>query len=296
MLIIGAGPVGVELAAEIANFIHEKGLNTIITLASSARGILPKLPRRAGEYAEKQLRKMGARVTCGRFVPKGHNSEGKTIFENSEAPASDKNETALVADLVIECTGARPLTVPDMLATAAGGWTQVRSTLQLEAMSHVFAAGDAISLSPAPGDEGSADHVVSKTAFVAEESGYIAARNVLTLIHARRTGTTQDMRHFPRDAFPFGALPCLYVVSLYKWDAVLCIGPLVICGGVAALMKTFVEYSNISAGRGNIVAHWVVGFSKTLGFLFAALITFVMPAIGNLGKSVRARVKRLVPR
>ncbi|KAK9822189.1 hypothetical protein WJX81_000294 [Elliptochloris bilobata] len=85
-----------------------------------------------------------------------------------------------------------------------------------------------------------------RTAFAAELSAGLAARNVM------RLASGQPLLRFPEDAC-HGArrLPKIAAVSLYKSDGVLQFNRLVLCGFPAVVTKWLVEYLQVRAARGS---------------------------------------------
>lgn len=67
VILVGAGLVGVELAAELAHFIP--GLRVV--LADLADRVLPALPARAQEYAKDWLESHGVELRLGQPLPRG---------------------------------------------------------------------------------------------------------------------------------------------------------------------------------------------------------------------------------
>ncbi|KAF2178686.1 FAD/NAD(P)-binding domain-containing protein [Zopfia rhizophila CBS 207.26] len=116
VVIGGAGPVGVETAGEIAEFLNGKpGLfasapknpKAKVTLISAENKMLPVLREAISKTAEKYLKRLGAEVVYNtKVVSTSTASEGegaKTIVQLSDGKTIE-------ADIYIDATGVRPNT------------------------------------------------------------------------------------------------------------------------------------------------------------------------------------------
>lgn len=279
MLILGAGPIGVELAAELICLVRSKSACTAkITLASSPRGVLPRFPQRAGTYARTWLERRGVHILMARLKPGLRLPGGRQQYQdNSDA------SVVVTPDLVFDCTGAK-----DNGATAAliagglcdasrlqrDGSLMVLDTLQLPEAPHIFVAGDASRVSGELDIDGLA---CEKTAYAAEESGKLAARNVTMLMRSDNLIRSQPRRLFryPHDAFPRGKFPRLFVVSLYKYHGILCLGPVVISGVLPCIIKFAIEVFGVSAAETDNIVALSFRFLERISYLLATLFTFI---------------------
>lgn len=286
--------VGVELAAELvervktSNRMHSASTfndKPEVVLATSSSALMPRLPRRAGQYAESFLRKRGVKVVVGRFhpVPRVGRSCGKPLVYQSEKDP----EARIAADIAFDCSGPRPSALGEPLrnfVSAAGassdinprsGVVRVQQTLQLRCSDNIFVSGDAgivdneLTLS----SEGGLN--CEKTGFAAGEAGGLAARNVLRLMDAgsENAAGPASLLRYPEDAFAGGAFPRLFIVSLGKWDGVVCIGPLVFGGVLAALAKVFVEKLSIRAYALHGLSSKILGAVEVLSFRFCTFLS-----------------------
>ena len=132
VLIIGGGPTGVELAAEIVADLPGKK----VTLVQAHSRLLPQLTEAASAAALTELTTMGVTVLLGAKVP----------------PGSSKTDGGqdVAADVVFDCTGSKPATA---WALAPGGHAGIKlnekgfivvsKALSLPDAPKVYALGDA---------------------------------------------------------------------------------------------------------------------------------------------------------
>lgn len=254
-----------ELAAEVSKLRQhgKKPVNTMII--TSKRGLLPRLPGAAGRYAARRLRKMNVATMHGRV------NQSLNLRNGEKKVSTDEGDT-ITADVVLDCTGASSAgkttaAIESLgLNTHENGTVIVKPTLQLphKDFQHVFVAGDAANV-PGELDFGSNGKRCEKTAYAAEASGLLAARNIEKLLKA----TNSLSKKYPENAFPLQRFPRLFVISLYKTDGILCIGPVVITGFVAATTKAMVEKLSIATARENMLAGRCFGIMEYLSFAMA---------------------------
>jgi NADH dehydrogenase FAD-containing subunit len=156
VLIVGAGLVGVELAAELA--VHGK---TKVTLVSSGPTLLERNEPKSQRYAEKFLRAHGVTLLFRELV----HAKGKGFITDSKKK--------LKADMAFFCTGLIPNS--SVLPKSVDDHKRVRVNefLQVEGMKNVFAPGDLNNV------------VVEKTAQNAEIQARLAVDNIKRLEHRR---------------------------------------------------------------------------------------------------------------
>lgn len=279
MLVIGAGPVGVELAAELAHFVTAAGASTEITLAASPRGVLPRLPPSAGQYARKKLIQSGVKIIFAR-LQKHSNTTPFTYVGEDIGSAGER--ISVVADIVFTCTGARcrgegSALVDGRLCRATDvrrdGAVRVTPSLQLPGHPHIFIAGDAAH-TPAE-EEQSGKPNCEKMAYAADGSGKLAALNICTLISS--SDHSVSLLRYPEDAYPFKQFPRVFVISLYKYDAIMCADALVITGVLPAATKWLLESMGVASARGNRLAFFGMFVMAHASFLLAKLVSFVFP-------------------
>ena len=141
VVIAGAGPVGVETAAEIREtFPHVK-----VTIVDGAKKLLDKAPSKFAGWAARALREKSVEVILNEFV---------TAPALGEQPNDRKVRTSggrtIEADVVIWAAGVKPVT--DFVAASwpsavqSNGQLRVDKFLRLEGHANLFVAGDVTNL------------------------------------------------------------------------------------------------------------------------------------------------------
>jgi NADH dehydrogenase FAD-containing subunit len=128
ILIIGGGPVGVELASEIAHAYPGKK----VTLADRQERLLPALPPAAGRKARRMLSRLDVEVVLGE------------VLEPGPSGFADSGGRRFAADLVISAIGIETTAIP-VLGIAAidrKGQLRVDRHLRVHGRENVFGAGD----------------------------------------------------------------------------------------------------------------------------------------------------------
>lgn len=224
VLVLGGGPVGVELAAEVAAAYPGKR----ITLLTSGGTLCPTLPARVGTVSATWLQNRGVRLV---FHARVTRVDGTTVHLS--------DNSTLSADVVYPCMGggspnshAVRLSFPDSLH--ASGRVIVDQALRVHGSNgRVFAMGDVMLL------PGSADLKLGHTA---ELNAEVAAENALRSGHgAARLA-----------AYPFGAVgadvpPRVFAVSLGEFSGTIAFNGLVISGVLAAVAKSVIEWTKVAA-------------------------------------------------
>lgn len=291
VLVVGAGPIGVELAAELIGLVGTE-TSPSITLAASPRGVLPRLPKRAGLYAKTWLTERGVRVIEARM-------KVSKVLENGYSEYSNAPDTSIVvsSDLVFECTGAqsnnatRALVEGDVCSAQSvqhDGSVKVLDTLQLPDAHHIFVVGDA---SRVEGELEMGGLACEKTAFAAEEAGKLAAQNVVALMRSESlmSGRPDRLRRYPHDAFPQRRFPRLFAVSLYKHHGVLCLGPFVITGVVPAGAKYAIELFGVPSAQASGALSFGFRAFEYLTYVLANLFAFLYALFDSIGRLFRRR-------
>ncbi|KAI7903461.1 uncharacterized protein BX663DRAFT_530691 [Cokeromyces recurvatus] len=132
ILCIGAGPVGVELAAEIAHRSPQKK----VTIVNSSEYVLSSAPAEIGKNAQKILEaKPSIRIIS--------NEMASEVDATKDVYETNKTHTRFTPDLVYHCVGITPNT--DFMESV---WLNERKQiivdeyLRIPGVEHVFAVGD----------------------------------------------------------------------------------------------------------------------------------------------------------
>ena len=139
VIVVGGGPTGVELVAEIAK--EFKGLTC--TLVTAGEILCPTMVAKAGKLIKSELEAMGVKVMTGTRMAKSATGSG---YGTKTEAGVELGEDALVFD----CTGSQPLTGwavapgghPALLLNE-GGAIIVTKELHVPGAPHIFALGDA---------------------------------------------------------------------------------------------------------------------------------------------------------
>lgn len=136
IVIGGAGPIGVELAGELAEAAEQNGSRVSITLISATERVLPMLKPCGSSAAEKLLKQKNIKVLTSTRVT-GAKASGETW-----AVSLDSGDT-LSADLYIPTTGVIPNSsfVPGQFLDH-DGWVKVDREMRVLAGENIYAAGD----------------------------------------------------------------------------------------------------------------------------------------------------------
>jgi NADH:ubiquinone reductase (H+-translocating) len=172
VLLIGAGPVGIELASEIAQYLNQlcgKGTASV-TLLNSDGELLPNLSPRFRHRVHRFLRAAGVRILNGHRVVRLHKC--KAILDN---------HSAIMADIIIWSGGVKPVSIKTTPNLKQERGIPVNSFLQHNTYNNVFAAGDCAGMAGVPW-----------LAQAAVQEGRAAAENIV-----------RSMRHKPLRPFTY---------------------------------------------------------------------------------------------
>ncbi|WP_410654802.1 NAD(P)/FAD-dependent oxidoreductase [Amycolatopsis sp. lyj-112] len=155
VLLLGAGPVGLELAGEIKAVWPDKA----VTIIDPAEGILPGFPDEFRAEVRRQLDELGVELLLGTSLaetPVSEPGQAKTFT------ASLSSGGEVTADLWFQCFGGAPHTayLDGGLATARrpDGQVEVTAELRLPGRERVFALGDITALPEAKLAKSAGDH------------------------------------------------------------------------------------------------------------------------------------------
>mmetsp|Transcript_38504 Transcript_38504/g.121329 ORF Transcript_38504/g.121329 Transcript_38504/m.121329 type:complete len:296 (-) Transcript_38504:914-1801(-) len=227
-LVVGAGLVGVELAAEIIAVYPSKR----VTLVYGTQDVCKELPPPARAYIRTWLKERGVIIKSDRRV---------SDFRGDECVLDDGQ--TLQAPLIYRCLGSYPRSDPlqeefeDKLDSR--GAIRVNSFLQVIGCSNVYAAGDVTV---------HAQHTEEKTGYTAEQNAKLAASNIVRDIEGK------ELLSYPDGLFGEGqATPTIFCVSLSKYDGVVIFNSLILTGKIAAVFKWLIEWTKVASMRGRPV-------------------------------------------
>jgi len=133
LLVLGGGPIGVELAQAFAH------LGSEVTLAEKESRLLPMADREASDLLTRRLAADGVRIETGLELEKVLWDDGKVMADSARG--------RMTADLLLVATGRRPDVEGLQLARAGVDHDQhgIRVDQKLKtSQDHIYAAGDVI--------------------------------------------------------------------------------------------------------------------------------------------------------
>lgn len=264
VVVVGAGPVGVEMAAAVAETFPGKK----VTLVCSGERVLDAFAVKASEIAAAWLLENGVTILYNeRVVDWGTATSESKGNANTAAAATAAGDsgTAVVTDkgtsltgLLFKCLGGKPntsafATNSPAIKLTSNGAILVESTLQVQGMPNILAAGDVCSTTE------------EKTANYADYAGMVAAANVKMLINGKEE---KELMKFPAGYFKGQEkLPFASGASLGKSNGVLQIGESDIQSGAAVgYMRAFFGKMIMGSVRGS----WIwVGMYNVIKIMFA---------------------------
>ena len=223
-IVVGGGPVGVELAAEIKAAYPKKR----VVLISRSERLCAALPPRVGEVCLRWLERHQVEVLCG-VSTSSIKEDGVTLTDGR----------SLRAAAVYNCCGGRPNSA--MLKRHFGsqldaaGRLLVNDHLQVDGHPHIFGMGDLI-------HHPASDEL--KLGHTAELNAHVVAHNVLAM---HEDGKAADLATYPQGAHRLNRSPQVYCVSLGKHSGALAFNGIVISGWPAAMMKWLLEWTKVAA-------------------------------------------------
>ncbi len=236
----GAGPAGVELAAEItclACQMEESGAlcNVKATIIEGGQGILPGFPPKVVEAAARRLKSLNVELATGNVIESVE--DGAVIL---------KNKRAVPFDILIWTGGTKAPTIAvssgDSLKTDPRGRIEVMKELaclptnpNLRVLKNVYAIGDIICFY----DEN--NRPIPAVVKAAIKQAEVAAANVIAGIEAEESGLkTAEQRVYHPRAYP-------YIIPLGGKYAVAKVGPFILKGFFAWVAKGLVEFGYLCA-------------------------------------------------
>lgn len=235
-IVVGGGPVGVELAAEIASSPARRR----VLLLTAGGSLCAALPAKVGRLAAEWLEARGVLVRFDARVERLGERGGSVVLEGGEVVGGGRST------VVFDCRGSgRPAvewlrsSLPASAFDAAGR-VVVSDTLQLPSAPRVYAIGDAAATADA-----------CKLAHTAELNAHLAARNVM------RQHRGEPLLTYPHGAVGADATPQIFAVSLGESQAILAFNGLVLSGSLAAFAKRMIEWSKVACAAERPVGVWI---------------------------------------
>ena len=218
VLIVGAGAVGVELAAEILERFRDKR----VTLVDKAPTVLAQFGKATVEYCTDWLLAHGCDLRLGIDLA--------SIDEHGCTAASGAR---IDAERVYTCVGAKPASARlrpffDGSMDARGALI-VDEHLRVVGHPHVFAMGDVMV---------HAQSNDAKLGHTAELNARLVCENLSALDAAKAYGRRTRLLRYPHD-ISGGATPLIYIISLGKYDASLGFNWLVVNGPPPSTPPTY---------------------------------------------------------
>ncbi|GBG32060.1 Apoptosis-inducing factor 2 [Hondaea fermentalgiana] len=249
IVIIGAGYVGVEWAAEIAEVYA--GTEKCITLIDRNNEVCHSLPAAARQHIQSWLESRGVDLLLGARVLNLNKSDQTVALQVGD----ESRPRTLRFDLCLECKGLRPNTdaLRPVFASALSGDGRICVNDELNVMSsdgvlkahNIFAVGDVVAHKASARWRG--------MALYAELQADIACANIVASLQDK------PARVFPSDVTHVDAaagIPVAQVVSLGRLDASLRLEDFVVNGFAAAWLKVVMEETKLLEAAGNPAGHY----------------------------------------
>lgn len=252
MLILGGGPVGVELAAEIATEYPTKR----ITIVDASETLCASFPVSASKHITQWLVSRGIKLVLGEWLD-SITDRGCTL----------KSGQTIEADVCYRCMGFRPNAsfLHNSFADQMNdkGSLMVEHTLQVKGHPTVFGMGD-VCLHPRSNE--------LKLGHTAELNAHLAAHN-LQEHHA-----SGRLLEYPHGVVHCGTSPKVYCISLGEYDGVLIFNSIVLYGVVggfiAAIVKWLLQWTKVAAAANRAVG---ILFWELADFMSIQISRWILP-------------------
>jgi len=298
VMIVGAGLVGVELAAEIAIVMPQ----VKVTLHSALPTILPGMDPRVIEYCHNFLARNGVEIKvnshfnvnsytpseteaffpCVGVTPSPmtfhesfvqHVESSGSSISRASASSSSRTEGARDRRLVVEPPAISSKSQEEIVKRAAElGIMLPNRRLLAQPSQHVmgftniFAVGDC-ALYPIP---------MPLMAFTSEAEGHAVARSIANL----ESGCSAVI--FPQDYFHCEQPPMLCCISLGPYDGAIIFNQTMIFGRIAAYGKDFIEFSKVASVRQNLIAELIWAVGDPAAFAMSAVYNSTLLRFGGV--------------
>ncbi|KAJ5596886.1 hypothetical protein VI817_003861 [Penicillium citrinum] len=190
IVIGGAGPIGLEVAGEIAEAAQQSGNKVSITLVSATDRVLPMLKPSASSSAANLLKKKQIKVITSTRV-EGVEESGEGASKTWTVSLS--NGEKLSADLYLPTTGSLPNNsfIPKHFLDE-DGWVKVDKEMRVPSTEGIYAVGDITNNS-------------MRLAFKTGEQAKIAGNNLKVDIAGKGTRQSYDQGESVMMVVPIGA-------------------------------------------------------------------------------------------
>jgi NADH dehydrogenase FAD-containing subunit len=211
IVIGGAGPIGIEVAGEIADAVKQSGNKVSITLVSATDRVLSMLKPSASSTAEKMLKKLNVKVINSTRVS-GVEASGEAASKSWTVSLS--NGEKINADLYIPTTGALPNNsfIPEQFLDQ-DGWVKVDKELRVLSAEKIYAAGDItnnsmrLSFKTLEQAKIAANNLKADIAGKGERQSYNQGDSVMMVVPVGESGGTGQV---------FGIVPFSFMVKMIK--------------------------------------------------------------------------------
>jgi NADH dehydrogenase FAD-containing subunit len=143
IVVIGGGPIGVELAAEIKSFYPDKSVTLVHRSAQLLNNASPPIIEKAALKVADRMRDMGIELKLGVTVNDSPVVENGDGFVHATKTLQLSDNTSLETDLTIVCVGGAKREGNLVSAVDPNNRVIVNEFLQVHGMENVYCVGDA---------------------------------------------------------------------------------------------------------------------------------------------------------
>jgi NADH dehydrogenase FAD-containing subunit len=210
ILVVGGGPAGLEISANVWKLMHDNKIRGKITVVCGER-MLNNFPERARSIALKSFRERGIIV-----------SENVSLRSLEKGDALLSNGTTLAFDIAFLATGVKPPAVFRNSGLEIGNDDGLLVNDYLQSVSHpeIFGGGDCISLN---------DHLLPKVGVHAVKENTILYNNLLTMLEGGELLTYTPQKNY------------LLIFNLGNGRGLLWRNPFVIDGSPVFWLKNYID-------------------------------------------------------
>lgn len=264
-IVVGGGPVGVELAAEMASASPYVQVHLLTAGGALCASLPPAVGRIASEWLDARGVRLHfyarveemARVGGGVMLSGGEVIGGSDVAAGGDATTGA--DAAANTTLIYDCRGSGrtpaawlAASLPPTAFEARSGRVRVTETLQLaESLAggeRAYAIGDAASRgssSSSSSSDGATSSADPQLAHAAELHAHLAAKNILRQAKGEREKPA--LLRYPHDAVGSDLAPQIYAISLGESDAIVAFNGYVLSGALPAVAKRLLEWSKVAA-------------------------------------------------